>query len=138
MNGVLYRIYRTTFLLCLILLLPSCSPVGPPEKTVNGILDLAADRDFSGLIQMAPFLGDLSPEEQNTIAEILDPYCRGTREMTVNKQSLKSVTVYLSTGNKGDKTLIMTLIRGKERDWILSENISYRQSFDFIPLEKQE
>ena len=118
------------------LLFFSCTAKTSPEETIHKILNLTAEKNFSALAEVAPFWAELSLEDQIKLADTLTPYCSGTREMEVKKLSLKSVNVFLSTGKKEDKVLILPLIRDK--DWILSGSITYRQSFDFIPLKKEE
>jgi hypothetical protein len=133
----LHRLLKILPLL-LLLTFTACNPGASPEETVHTFLDLIEKRDFPSLEKLAPFMRDLTPEEKTQIAGSLLPYTKGERNMDVQQLGLKTSTVLLSTGDPADRTLILTLEKGKDPPWILLENISYRRNIEFIPLEKKE
>ena len=90
------------------------------------------------LEQLAPFITDLPREEKEQIAATLAPYYDGQRKMEVQQQGPGHPHCLSVHGEiRADKTLILTLKKGKESPWVLQEQISYRQSFEFIPLERK-
>jgi hypothetical protein len=115
--------------------LVGCSK-GSPEQAVNTFLTLMEQKDFHALETMAPFISSLSEDELLQVSDSLKPYYAEGREIDAKQTSFKTYTVFLSTQNKADKTIIMSLVKDKDSGWLFSENISYQQNFDFIPLDK--
>ena len=121
-------------LLLLILLLVSCHTGLSPENTVTSLLQYVAEDDFEGLSVMAPFLLELDREQQEAVRRALVPFTEGEPEMALRYTGFRRCLVTLQTREKQSNSLILSLHQ-KRGQWVLSENISYTQSLDFIPAE---
>lgn len=123
--------------LLLVMILTACTQREEPADTVMTIIDLMEQRDFDSLEKYLPFLSSLSDEDQLLLAASFTPYF-STKLQTVQKQQgLNSYNIFVSSSDSTAPTLIMTMKKGKDVDWILSEQIQYKQSFEFIPLDKK-
>lgn len=114
-----------------------CTGGETPEKTVAAFLQALAQKDFPAVEGIAPFFADLPEEQKIRFAENIGPYASSREKMEKQQLGLGRYTIFLSTGRPGDKTLILTLTKGEQGAWLISEEINYKQSFDFIPLKKQ-
>lgn len=123
--------------LLLVILLSACAQRENPVDTVTTILELMEHKDFESLEKFIPFLSDLSTQDRLLLAESFMPYFSTQLQISQKQQSLNSYIVLVSSNNPKTPTLIMTMIKGKDVDWILSDQIRYKQSFDFIPLDKK-
>jgi hypothetical protein len=127
---------RKTVLLSLIIipLVCSCGNQLSSRETADQIISLICNNDFDSLTIKAPFLSQLPKDEQKTIQEALSPFMKKGYSLQIRRQGFNTETLFLTPYEPGLKSLIMTM-KKSQGEWILKENISFKQTIGFIPKE---
>lgn len=95
------------------------------------------DRNFYEIGEVNSLFREISQDDLIKMSQALTPYYGEGNNLTFRQQGLGRAIVFLSNNKEPGKSVIFSLEKGEGNTWKIKEKISYQQSIDFIPLERE-